>query len=157
MLSCCNKAAACTAQLYALQLLQQADVVVYDDLGAQGLLDEAPGGAELVYVGKRGGQPSIKQPDIDKLLVQLCQQGKRVVRLKGGCPSTFSRVSSEAAALSKAGISYQLVPGLSTATAAAVLAAIPTLVILMGGRGLPIIVQELQATGWPHSTPVSED
>ncbi|WIA09267.1 hypothetical protein OEZ85_008675 [Tetradesmus obliquus] len=167
------------------RLIAEAEVLVYDDLGAQELLAAAPAWAEQVYVGKRGGTASIKQPQIDELLVKLCKQGKRVVRLKGGCPSTFSRVSSEAAALSAAGCAYELVPGVSTATAAAVLAGlpltdaklagayavvsahdaaavdwaafsdIPTLVILMGGRALPLIVQLLQATGWPDSTPVA--
>jgi hypothetical protein len=63
-------------------------------LGAQAAVERyAPPTAECVFVGKRGGRPSIKQPQIDELLVQHAQQGKVVVRLKGGCPSVFSRVS----------------------------------------------------------------
>jgi len=80
-------------QVRAAELLRQAEVVVYDDLGAAAAVEAyAPPSAERVYVGKRGGQPSIKQPEIDAILVQHAAAGRRVVRLKGGCPSVFSRV-----------------------------------------------------------------
>ncbi|GIL71084.1 hypothetical protein Vretimale_17839 [Volvox reticuliferus] len=102
----------------AVRLLQTADVVVYDDLGSQEALGFAPPAAELVYVGKRGGRESIKQPQIDELLVARCAEGRNVVRLKGGCPSVFSRLASEMAALQVAGIPYELVPGVSSALAA---------------------------------------
>eukprot|EP00879_Flechtneria_rotunda_P028855 GHRR01031087.1.p1 GENE.GHRR01031087.1~~GHRR01031087.1.p1 ORF type:complete len:294 (+),score=97.03 GHRR01031087.1:483-1364(+) len=169
----------------AARLISEAEVLVYDDLGAQEVLSLAPADAERVYVGKRGGQTSIKQAKIDKMLVDLCQQGRRVVRLKGGCPSTFSRVSSEITVLAAAGCGFEIVPGLSTATAAPVLAGlpltdvnlaaayavvsahnaaninwaafrhIPTLVVLMGGRSLPVITKQLQATDWQPTTPVA--
>jgi len=87
--------------LKAVQLIKRAEVIVYDDLGTQAALDEfANPSAVRKYVGKRGQKQSIKQPDIDKLLVNLCQQGKDVVRLKGGCPSTFSRVGSDESSIS---------------------------------------------------------
>lgn len=77
----------------AAELLRRADVVIYDDLGAAAAVEQyAPAAAERVYVGKRGGQPSIRQPDIDALLVAAAARGRTVVRLKGGCPSVFSRV-----------------------------------------------------------------
>lgn len=83
-----------------------------------------PPTCERIYVGKRGGRPSKKQPEIDALLVGLCRAGKTVVRLKGGCPSVFSRVSSEIAALEAAGCAYELVPGVSSALAAPLLAGV---------------------------------
>jgi siroheme synthase len=87
----------------------------------QEVLDLLPPSCERHFVGKRGGQASIKQPAINELLVGLCRQGKAVVRLKGGCCSTFSRVSSEIAALSTAGCPYEMLPGISSATSAPVL------------------------------------
>jgi len=86
----------------AANLLKAADVVIYDDLGAQGVLDLVPKEAECIYVGKRGGKASYKQSQIDQLLVDYCTKGREVIRLKGGCPSVFSRVSSEASALAAA-------------------------------------------------------
>jgi siroheme synthase len=107
-----------------VRLLEQADVVVYDDLGAQDALRFARADAERLYVGKRGGRRSTSatQGEIDALLVEHCLRGRRVVRLKGGCPSVFSRAASEIAALAAAGVAWELVPGVSTALAAPVLA-----------------------------------
>lgn len=70
------------------------------------------------YVGKRGGQPSTPQPQIDALLVRHAGAGRRVVRLKGGCPAVFSRVHSEMTALRAAGLEFELVPGVSSVLAA---------------------------------------
>ena len=112
----------------ALRLLRACDVVVHDDLGASdaALLDEAPPSAERVHVGKRGGDArSWTQPDIDNLLVSLCEKGKIVARLKGGCPSVFSRARSEMDALARNGFSYELVPGISSALAAPLRAGFP--------------------------------
>lgn len=112
----------------ALRLLRACDVVVHDDLGASdaALLDEAPPSAERVHVGKRGGDArSWTQPDIDNLLVSLCAKGKIVARLKGGCPSVFSRARSEMDALRANGFSYELVPGISSALAAPLRAGFP--------------------------------
>lgn len=95
----------------ALRLLRTCDVVVYDDLGATDMIEEAAD-AEHIYVGKRGGKEgSWKQGDIDQLLVRLCLEGRRVARLKGGCPSVFSRAHSEIAALTAARCAFDLVPG----------------------------------------------
>jgi siroheme synthase len=80
-------------QVRATQILRLADVVVFDDLGAQAAVETyAPAAAQRVFVGKRGGRPSIKQPEIDSIIVQHASAGSTVVRLKGGCPSVFSRV-----------------------------------------------------------------
>ena len=113
----------------ALRLLRACDVVVHDDLGASdaALLDEAPPNAERVHAGKRGGDArSWTQPDIDNLLVSLCEKGKIVARLKGGCPSVFSRARSEMDALARNGFSYELVPGISSALAAPLRAGSPS-------------------------------
>lgn len=86
-------------QVRAADLLRRADAIIYDDLGAAAAVDAyAPPTAERLYVGKRGGQPSIRQPEIDALLVAtaVAAPGRTVVRLKGGCPSVFSRVRREA-------------------------------------------------------------
>ena len=96
----------------ALRLLRNCDAVVYDDLGAADMIDEVPADAERIYVGKRGGKEgSWKQSDIDQLLVRLCTEGRNVARLKGGCPSVFSRAHSEIAALTDAGCEFDMVPG----------------------------------------------
>lgn len=95
----------------ALRLLRTCDVVVYDDLGAADVIEQAAD-AQHIYVGKRGGKEgSWKQVDIDQLLVRLCLEGRRVARLKGGCPSVFSRAHSEIAALTAARCAFDLVPG----------------------------------------------
>ena len=112
----------------ALRLLRACDVVVHDDLGASdaSLLDEAPPSASRVHVGKRGGDDrSWTQPDIDALLVKLCDEGKVVARLKGGCPAVFSRARSEMDALAHARCAYELVPGVSSALAAPLRAGFP--------------------------------
>lgn len=112
----------------ALRLLRACDVVVHDDLGASdaSLLDEAPPSATRVHVGKRGGDDrSWTQPDIDALLVKLCDEGKVVARLKGGCPAVFSRARSEMDALTHARCAYELVPGVSSALAAPLRAGFP--------------------------------
>lgn len=86
----------------AAELLRRADAVIYDDLGAAAAVEAyAPPGCERLYVGKRGGRPSVKQPEIDALLVATAAAapGRTVVRLKGGCPSVFSRVRGGRGAL----------------------------------------------------------
>ena len=82
--------------LLAAHALMQADVVVYDALVDERILSLAPSGAELVYAGKRGGKPSPKQRAITESLITFAQQGKRVLRLKGGDPFVFGRGAEEA-------------------------------------------------------------
>lgn len=100
-----------------LKCLQSCDVVVYDDLIAEGLLEVIPKQAEIFYMGKREGCHSKSQGEISQALVELALQGKRVVRLKGGDPFVFGRGGEEILALKKAGIPYEEVPGISSSIA----------------------------------------
>lgn len=105
--------------LKALRVLQAADVVLYDDLVAPEIVGMARREAEKISVGKRGYKPSCKQDDIVAKLVSLAEEGKRVVRLKGGDPSVFGRANEEIAALAAAGIPVEVVPGITAALGAA--------------------------------------
>lgn len=99
--------------LHALHALAHADVVVYDALVDEAVLQFANRRAKLEYSGKRGGKPSPKQRDISARLVELARRGKRVLRLKGGDPFVFGRGGEEALALVDAGIPFRLVPGVT--------------------------------------------
>ncbi|SFX31866.1 uroporphyrinogen-III C-methyltransferase [Marinospirillum alkaliphilum] len=101
------------------RLLMDADVVVYDALVSDALLQELPATARRLYVGKRKGQHSMPQPVICQLLVDLARQGLQVVRLKGGDPLIFGRLTEETTALSQAGIPWQIVPGITAAAGCA--------------------------------------
>ncbi|MBT3199141.1 MAG: uroporphyrinogen-III C-methyltransferase [Phycisphaerales bacterium] len=106
-------------------LLRQADAVVYDNLAARRLLDEAPGDAEMIYVGKQAAAHTLKQEQINELLVKLGSEGKQVVRLKGGDPFVFGRGGEEALALVEAGVKFEVVPGITAGIAALAYAGIP--------------------------------
>ncbi len=166
-------------------LLMQAEVLVYDALVDDKLLKIVPRNCVKFDVGKRGGYPSTNQTEINQLLVEQCQQAKQVVRLKSGDPFIFGRASSEIQALIAANCPFEVVPGISSALAAPLLAGIPltdpvlsycfavltahqpdqldwealarihTLAILMGGRHLEIIVYQLQRYGRSHQTPIA--
>ncbi len=108
-----------------LECLRKADVVVYDRLIDDSLLDEAPPQAEKIYVGKNSGHHSLPQSEINNLLVKKALQGSTVVRLKGGDPFVFGRGGEETEALAKAGISFSIVPGITSAIAVPAYAGIP--------------------------------
>ena len=157
----------------AEELLSSAEVLIYDALVDKSLLNLVPLNCLQIAVGKRGGQASTPQREINQLLVKYCLQGKRVVRLKSGDPYVFGRANEEIAALSQANCNYALIPGISSTLAAPLLAGIPltdkhlsrgymvlsghqlevfdwsaiakidTLVVLMGGRTLPQIIEKL--------------
>ncbi len=169
----------------AYNLLATAQVLVYDALVDAQLLECVPPNCLKLDVGKRGGKPSTTQGEINKLLIKYCQQGKQVIRLKSGDPLIFGRCTSEIEALKASGCDFQLVPGISSALAAPLLAGIPltdpvlsrcfavltahepevldwealsrleTLVILMGGQHLPEIIHQLVRHGRSHLTPIA--
>ncbi|MFQ1700888.1 uroporphyrinogen-III C-methyltransferase [Loktanella agnita] len=110
--------------LHALNALRQADVVIYDALVQEAILDWAPQ-AEHIYAGKRGGKPSAKQRDISLHLVELAQAGKRVLRLKGGDPFVFGRGGEEAQTLVQHNIAVRIIPGISAGIGGLAYAGIP--------------------------------
>lgn len=110
--------------LHALNALQQADVVIYDALVQEAILEWAPQ-AEHIYAGKRGGKPSAKQRDISLRLVELAKEGKRVLRLKGGDPFVFGRGGEEAQTLVQHGIPIRIIPGISAGIGGLAYAGIP--------------------------------
>jgi uroporphyrinogen III methyltransferase / synthase len=166
-------------------ILSTTEVLIYDALIDPKLLTLTPKTCIHLWVGKRGQQPSTPQSEINQLLVTYCQQGKRVVRLKSGDPGIFGRVASEVQTLRAANCPYEVWPGLSSAIAAPILAGIPltdpalsrsvtivsahdpaaldwelmarseSLVVLMGGRSLPTLLQLLQDYGKPDHTPIA--
>ncbi len=174
-----------------LEVLRQAEVVIYDRLVNPSLLDEAPTDAIRIFAGKLAGSHSRPQEEINTLLVAHAGRGRRVVRLKGGDPFVFGRGGEEAEALAQAGIPFEVVPGISSAIAVPAYAGIPlthrklsssfavitghedackvrpaldweklatavdTLVVLMGAKTFPWIVEELLAHGRSRHTPVA--
>jgi uroporphyrin-III C-methyltransferase/precorrin-2 dehydrogenase/sirohydrochlorin ferrochelatase len=108
----------------AVHRLADADLVLYDALVDPATLALAPC-AQRVFVGKRAGRPQVRQEFIHWLMIRAARQGKKVVRLKGGDPFVFGRGGEEGLALAAAGISFEVVPGVSSAIAAAGLAGIP--------------------------------
>ena len=108
-----------------LELLHRAQVIVYDQLVNPALLNEAPESARKIFVGKRAGQHCIAQSEINTMLVAYARAGNEVVRLKGGDPFVFGRGGEEAEALADAGISFEIVPGVSSAVAVPAYAGIP--------------------------------
>jgi uroporphyrin-III C-methyltransferase len=169
----------------AYRLLASAEVLVYDALVDSQLLDCVPVDCLKIDVGKRGGKPSTSQNEINDLLVKYCLEKKQVIRLKSGDPLIFGRCILEIAALKNAGCEFEIIPGISSALAAPLLAGIPltdnllsrcfavctahepetlnwealasleTLVILMGGKNLPEIIHQLIKYRKPHSTPIA--
>jgi len=111
--------------LRGAELLRRADVVVYDRLSAEELLDLAPATAERVDVGKSPGHARVPQEGINQLLVEHGRTGKAVVRLKGGDPTVFARGGEEALALADAGVPFEIVPGITSAIAVPAYAGIP--------------------------------
>ncbi len=110
--------------LAGLEAIRRADVIIHDRLIPLSLLDEAPN-AERIDAGKRAGDARLSQDQINALLIDRARQGLRVVRLKGGDPFVFGRGGEEATALHEAGLEYEVIPGVSSASAAAALAGIP--------------------------------
>lgn len=111
--------------LKAVARLRDADAVLFDDLSSGPILSHARAGADLVGVGKRAGRASPKQDHVSRLLVDYAATGARVVRLKSGDCGLFGRLEEETDALDAAGIPYEIIPGVTSASAAAAAAGIP--------------------------------
>lgn len=111
--------------LLAAKALAEADVVVHDSLVSADILAMAGPSARLIDVGKRAGRPSPKQEEIDRRLVALAREGKRVLRLKGGDPFVFGRGGEECLALAGAGIRFRIVPGVTAGIGGLACAGIP--------------------------------
>src|SRR5215210_7588523 len=105
--------------------MEEADAIVYDRLAPEALLGYAGPEAEKIYVGKKPGNPTMSQEEINALLLDLGRAGKTVVRLKGGDPYIFGRGGEEALALKEAGLPFEVVPGVTSGVAAPAYAGIP--------------------------------
>ena len=169
----------------AYRLLADAEVLIYDALVNEQMLELVPKYCIKIHVGKRGGLPSTPQEEINTLLIKHCQQGKLIIRLKSGDPFIFGRAMLEIEALQSAGCDFEAIPGISSITAAPLLAGIPltdavmsrcfavfsahqpnnlnwealsrldTLVLLMGGQHLSEIVHQLIRCGKNKLTKVA--
>lgn len=109
----------------AYKAIKQADVVVFDRLVGEQILALIPEHCEQIYVGKRCGQPSLKQEQINQILIEQAVMGKKVVRLKGGDPFIFGRGGEEALALVEHNIAYDVIPGITAAIGCAASSKIP--------------------------------
>ncbi len=173
-------------------LLEKAEVVVYDYLASKKLLRHVPKDTKLIFAGKRGHcKHTFAQEEINQMLVNYAKEGKNVVRLKGGDPFIFGRGGEEVQELFKAGVDFEVVPGVTSATAAATYAGIPithrshtasvafltghedpakensnidweklatgvgTIVVYMGIKNLPVIMENLIRYGRDPKTPVA--
>ncbi|MDH5600010.1 MAG: uroporphyrinogen-III C-methyltransferase [Gammaproteobacteria bacterium] len=109
----------------ALRLIQTADVVIYDRLVSDAILEQIPTGVSKIYVGKKTGNHTLPQEEINHLLLNLAESKRTVVRLKGGDPFIFGRGSEEALLLAQNNIKFEIVPGITAASACTTYAGIP--------------------------------
>jgi uroporphyrinogen III methyltransferase/synthase len=170
--------------LKGYQLICRADVILYDHLAPSELLQLARPDAEVISVAKFSSRHTVPQPEINKLLIEKVRQNNTIVRLKGGDPLLFGRGAEEAEACAKAGIPFEVVPGITSAIAAPTYAGIPpthrdyasclaiitghrkdeqplkipkadTLIFLMGVANIQKIVDSLIDAGWPKQTKIA--
>ena len=140
----------------ALRILRQADLVLHDDLVPEPIVALAPPGAEIVNVGKRCGKKSVNQASINARMIGGARQGMTVVRLKGGDPSIFGRSGEEIEALRQAEVDFEIVPGVTAASAAGAAAGISltrrdvasSVVFLTGHRASEQATSETDRADW---------
>lgn len=137
--------------LRGARALQEADAVLYDDLANRELLDHCRPGCETLYVGKRLGSHSATQAYICGLLIEKARTHARVVRLKGGDPMVFGRAGEELLALTEAGIRWEIVPGITAASAASAATGIP---LTQRGVASTLVFVTGHPCGGASSTPV---
>lgn len=111
--------------LRAVRLLQKADVIVYDNLVSPGVLEFVSPAAERIYAGKRRNEHTLRQEQINALIVKLAREGKQVVRLKGGDPFIFGRGGEEMQTLAASGMAFEVVPGVTAASGVSSYSGIP--------------------------------
>lgn len=148
--------------LLAYHGMGQADVIVHDALVSTDVLRFANPRAEKIYAGKRGGKPSSKQADISLQIIELANEGKRVLRLKGGDPFMFGRGGEEAGALKRAGIDFRIVPGITAGIGGLAYAGIPVthrdtnhaVIFLTGHDENGIVPQAVDWTAVANAAPV---
>ncbi len=138
--------------LKALRRLREADAVIHDRLIPRALLDEVTAGAEIIDVGKAPGRPCAGQGHINWLIVEAARRHRRVVRLKGGDPGIFGRLAEEIAAVRAEGIAFEVIPGVTAATAAAARAGVS-----LTERGMVSTVVLTTGTDHHGGTPESID
>src|SRR5260370_30113318 len=115
--------------LHAIHALRAADDIVHDALVDPRILELAGNQAKLIFAGKRGGRPSSGQGDINELLIERARMQRRVLRLKGGDPFVFGRGGEEALALTRAGLRFRIIPGITSGLAAVSLGGITATVL----------------------------
>ncbi len=132
----------------AHSLITKAEVLIYDALVDESILQLAPANSLKIEMGKRGGKVSISQSRINSLLVEKCQLGKQVIRLKTGDPFIFGRASTEIQALIEAGCEFEVVPGISSALAAPLVAGIPLTDTVMSRAFVVLTAHDIEALDW---------
>jgi uroporphyrin-III C-methyltransferase/precorrin-2 dehydrogenase/sirohydrochlorin ferrochelatase/uroporphyrin-III C-methyltransferase len=132
----------------ALGLLQRAEIVVFDRLVSDAILDLIPAGTARIFAGKQAGYHHMRQDDINDLLLRLARAGRAVVRLKGGDPFIFGRGSEEAEHLARHGIAFEVVPGVTAAAGCSAYAGIP-----LTHRGLADNVRFVTGHGQDNAEP----
>jgi uroporphyrinogen III methyltransferase/synthase len=133
------------------ELLERAEVVIYDRLASPRLMDYVNPEAEKIYVGKRIGRHVARQDEINDLIIEKAKEGKMVVRLKGGDPFIFGRGGEEAQIMAEQGVEFEIVPGVTSAIAVPAYAGIP-----LTHRAHTASWPSSQATGaWTRPRPLS--
>jgi len=156
----CGPGAVDLLTLRALRAIEQADVLIYDNLVGAGILELASPSAEKIYVGKKASSHTLPQSEINALMIALAHEGRKVARLKGGDPFIFGRGGEEREAILAAGLSCEVIPGITAAAGCAAAAGIPlthrdhaqVLVFVTGHQKQPGLSLDWTALARPNHT-----